>query len=74
CGTGNGGSKVHVEIGEQKLPFTVEDTGGFQAFRPRKIGVIQLEKTGRNTLVVRPQTKANLAVMDIRQVRLLPVE
>ncbi len=68
CGTGQGGSEVAVTVGEQKLAFTVEDTGGFQAFKPRVIGNVTLEKAGRYTLEIRPTKKAKAAVMDVRQV------
>lgn len=73
CGNGSGGSEVLVAIGEQKLKFTVEQTGGFQNFVPRKIGQVKLDKAGRHTLEIRPQTKPGPAVMDVREVRLLPV-
>ena len=34
CGNGSGGSEVEVAVGEQKLNFTVQETGGFQNFVP----------------------------------------
>jgi arylsulfatase A len=72
CGTGSGGSEVEVAIGEQKLAFTVQETGGFQDFVARTIGTVTLEKAGRHTLTVKPLKKPGVAVMDLRQVRLLP--
>jgi arylsulfatase A-like enzyme len=72
CGNGSGGSEVEVAVGEQKLHFTVQETGGFQNFVPRIIGEVTLEKAGRYSLSVRPLKKPGLAVMDLRQVRLLP--
>ncbi len=72
CGNGSGGSEVEVAVGEQKLSFTVQETGGFQNFVPRTIGTVTLEKAGRYSLTVRPLKKPGLAVMDLRQVRLLP--
>jgi arylsulfatase A len=74
CGNGSGGSEVLVAVGKQKLKFTVEQTGGFQNFVPRKIGQVKLDKPGRCTLEIRPQTKPGPAVMDVREVRLLPVK
>jgi len=74
CGTGQGGSEVEVQFAEQSLRFTVEDTGGFQQFKPRDIGTIRLDKPGRHTLTVRPKTKAKAAVMDLRQIVLRPVK
>lgn len=74
CGKGNGGSSVDVEVGETKLNFIVEDTGGFQNFKPREIGTVTLDKAGRFSLAVKPQKKTAAAVMDIRQIRLIPVK
>jgi lysophospholipase L1-like esterase/pimeloyl-ACP methyl ester carboxylesterase len=72
CGKGQGGSEVAVEIGGKRLDFVVEDTGHFQNFIPRRIGRVALP-VGRHALAVKPQRKQGAAVMDIRRVRLLPV-
>ena len=72
-GCAGGGSKVQVEAGGTKLDFVVENTGHFQNFKPRSIGEITIKTGGTHTLAVRPQTKSGGAVMDIRQVRLIPV-
>ena len=72
CGNGSGGSEVEVAIGEQRFNFTVQETGGFQSFVPRTIGAVNLEKAGRYSLTVKPLKKPGPAVMDLRQVRLLP--
>jgi len=72
CGNGSGGSDVEAAIGEQKLTFTVQETGGFQNFVPRMIGEVNLEKAGRYMLTVKALKKPGVAVMDLRQVRLLP--
>ena len=72
CGNGSGGSEVEFAIGEQKLTFTVQETGGFQNFVPKIIGTVNLEKAGRYALTVKPLKKPGVAVMDLRQVRLLP--
>jgi arylsulfatase A-like enzyme len=74
CGKGQGGSEVEVAVGEQKLKFTVEDTGHFQNFKAREIGTVKIDKPGRYTLTVKPLKKAAAAVMDLRQVTLKPVE
>jgi arylsulfatase A-like enzyme len=73
CGKGQGGSEVELDFGSQKLRISVEDTGGFQNFKPRTIGTVTLEKAGRRTLVVRPIRKAGQAVMDLRAIALRPV-
>jgi arylsulfatase A-like enzyme len=74
CGAGQGGSVVEFSVGDQKLELTVEDTGGFQNFRPREVGIVEIEKPGRYTLKVAAKSKAKSAVMDLRQVVLRPVK
>lgn len=73
CGNGSGGSVVHFTIGDQTRSVTVKETGGFQAFQPNDLGTITLEKPGRYTLTVKPQSKPGAAVMDLRLVTLEPV-
>ncbi|HXI52112.1 MAG TPA: hypothetical protein VNH84_11420 [Candidatus Saccharimonadales bacterium] len=72
CGKGQGGSEVMVEAGGARLSFTVEDTGHFQNFVPRQLGTVTFPATGVHTLAIRPQKKKAAAIMDIRQVLLLP--
>ncbi len=71
CGGGNGGSEVDVLLGDQKLTFTVEDTGGFQNWRAREIGTLEISQPGIHRLEIRPRNKSNAAVMDIRRIRLI---
>ncbi|HRI14486.1 MAG TPA: GDSL-type esterase/lipase family protein [Verrucomicrobiota bacterium] len=71
CGDGQGGSDVVVEVGGQQFRFTVEETGHFQNFVPRRLGRVNLA-AGTNTLTIKPKRKQAAAVMDIRQVRLTP--
>lgn len=76
CGGGQGGSEmvVNVDAGRPTaatLEFTVQDTGGFQAFRPREVGRVRLE-AGRHNLHVAPRRIAKAAACDIRQIRLVP--
>jgi arylsulfatase A len=73
CGKDQGGSEVEVIVNDQKLGFTVEDTGHFQNFKARQIGTLTIDKPGRHTLEVRPKKKAAAAVMDLRTVTLRPV-
>ena len=78
CGTGQGGSTMAIAFDADRtdrpepITFVVEDTGGFQAFKPRIVGRVHLA-AGRHTLRVQPQTIAKAAACDIRQIRLLPV-
>jgi len=73
CGKGSGGSTVALEAGPAKVEFTVEETGHFQRFIPREVGVLELP-AGENTLTVRPLKKKGAAVMDLRRVTLERVE
>src|SRR5262249_23948058 len=70
CGKGQDGSEVNVQLVEQTLKFTVEDTGHFQNFKPRDIGTVKIDKAGRYKLPIRPVKKAANAIVDIRQVTL----
>ena len=73
CGTGSGGADVAFAVGDQELVWKVQDTGHFQNFVLRSPGELKLVP-GRHTLTVRAKTKPGGAVMDLREVRLLPVE
>lgn len=74
CGKGQGGSTIQVKAAGQSLDFTVEDTGHFQNFVEREAGKIVIAEAGSFTLEIRPVKKAKAAVMDVREVRLVPVE
>ena len=74
CGTGQGGSEVEVRAAGQSIRFTVEDTGHFQNFKDRAVGAVTIDKAGAYTLQIRPLKKAAKAVMDVRQVRLVPAK
>jgi arylsulfatase A-like enzyme len=73
CGRGQGGSVVEIAVGNSVVSATVEDTGGFQAFKARDIGTVRINGVGRQTLTVRAKSKAAAAVMDLRAVTLRPV-
>ena len=72
CGAGSGGAAVEFEIGGTVLPMTVEDTGHFQNFVRRTLGEVRLP-AGRHAVRVRAQTRPGVAVMDLREVRLVPL-
>lgn len=67
CGKGSGGSRVALECGAGRVEFTVEETGHFQRFVTREVGVLELA-AGEATLTVRPLAKKGAAVMDLRRV------
>jgi len=71
CGKGQGGSEVNLSVNDRELKFTVEDTGHFQNFKERHIGTVKIDKTGAQTLQLKPHRKAKNAVMDVRQIRLV---
>lgn len=71
CGRSQGGSEVAVEVADRRFDFVVEETGHFQIFLPRRIGRVHLT-AGSHSLAIKPQRKQAAAVMDIRQVRLIP--
>jgi len=86
CGKGQGGSRVAIEAlsefawttpGKTKplahIEFDVLDTGHFQNFQWRTVGRMNLEN-GNHQLQVRPIKKAKNAVMDLRELRLVPVD
>jgi arylsulfatase A-like enzyme len=80
CGKGSGGAEVVLAVGESGKPpsadvtFTVKDTGGFQNFEAREVGMLKIEKAGRYSLTVRAKTKPGAAVMDLRQIVLKPAK
>ena len=74
CGTGQGGSTVKILTAGETLEYQVEDTGHFQNFVERTSGRIRVGKAGAYTLEIRVLRKAKGAVMDVRQVRLVPEE
>jgi arylsulfatase A len=71
CGKASGGADVVAEIDDQKLNFTVQDTGHFQNMILRTIGEVELA-AGKHVLAIKPQTKPGAAVMDLRRVVLRP--
>lgn len=74
CGKGQGGSTIQVKAGGSALDYTVEDTGHFQAFVERDAGKVAFTEAGLQILEIRCVKKAKAAVMDVREVRLVPIE
>jgi hypothetical protein len=72
CGDGSGGAEVEIQLGDQVVPFVVEETGGFQNFQWRDVGEMTVDSTGTQTLTVKPRSKPGAAVMDLRQIILRP--
>jgi hypothetical protein len=74
CGKGQGGSSIQVKVGGAALDYVVEDTGHFQNFVERDAGVATLAEAAPSVLEIVVVKKAKAAVMDVRAVRLAPVE
>jgi lysophospholipase L1-like esterase len=72
CGKGQGGSDAAVEVGGRKFEFVVEETGHFQNFVPRRLGLVNLLESGTHSLAIRAKRKQAGAVMDVQKVRLIP--
>jgi len=68
CGKGSGGSEVEFAVKGQALTMKVEETGHFQRFIPRTIGMITFDAAGPMSLSVRAKTKPGAAVMDLRRI------
>lgn len=73
CGPGNGGSRLDLRVGQESLPFQVEETGHFQRFVTRNIGTVTLPSEQELRLEVRVRSKPSAAVMDLRRVTLTAV-
>jgi hypothetical protein len=75
CGPGQGGSLAGFQVDDgPRLELTVPDTGGFQAFRPMELGQVEISAGGHHKFLVKPIRKAKAAVMDVREVRLIPAQ
>lgn len=74
CGKGQGGSAVDFVVGSQRVPYMVKETGHFQNFERRLVGMVALAADEVTAVEVRPQRKAANAIMDIRLIELVPVQ
>jgi arylsulfatase A len=74
CGTGSGGSAVDFVAAGQTLKLTVPETGGFQQFRVLELGRLTFGRPGRYRLEVRATAKPGPAVMDLREIKLVPID
>ena len=76
CGAGAGGSVASLSIRNgaqtvEQLEFAVEETGHFQNFVWRTVGVIEIPQAGRHTVRLQPKKIKKIALMDIRQIQLV---
>ena len=68
-----GGSEIEIAVGEQKLNWTTKNTGGFHTFTFLEAGTLTLDTPGPLSLTLKPTKKNGGAVMDLRQLILVPV-
>ncbi len=72
-GSGSGGAEVDFSVGEKTFTMKVIETGHFQHFIRRSLGTLELP-AGKATLTVKPKSKPGVAVMDLREIRLIPAQ
>ena len=72
-GSATGDSKVAVQLGDQKLQFTVQNTGDFHKISEVSVGEIEIKEPGTYHLAIKPETKNGSAIMDVQKVVLQPV-
>ena len=72
CGSGQGGSLIELDFGSKRLKHRVIETGHFQNFRWKHVGRVELPTGKEISLKVSCKELAKKAVMDIRQIRLVP--
>jgi alpha-L-fucosidase len=72
CEPGSEGSEYAVIVGEQKLMGKITATRSWRNFRTVKVGTIQIDQPGVVALQLKPLSKPNLAVMNLRTVILKP--
>ena len=72
-GSSTGGSEIAVQLGDQQLKFTVQNTGDFHKHEEVKVGEVEIKAPGTYRLALKPQTKNGGAIMDVKKVVLAPV-
>jgi hypothetical protein len=72
-GSATGDSKVALQLGDQKLQFSVQNTGDFHKISEVPVGELEIKEPGTYHLAIKPETKNGSAIMDIQKVVLQPV-
>ena len=67
------GNPYVLEVGGQRLESKVESTAGWDIYRRERIGQVQLQ-VGPQTLVFRPGGQFKTALLDLRELCLVPVK
>lgn len=73
CDSGSQGSTFEVSVGETKLVGHVPSTGSWSTFTVLNLGQATVGE-GKITLTVRPLDMPNGAVMNLRSVKLIPLD
>jgi len=78
CGPEQGGSVATLSIEKDarvidEVDFTVEETGHFQNFIWRTVGVIEIPEPGRYTVKLQPKHIEKAALMDVRQIQFVRI-
>ncbi len=87
CGKDQGGSRARIKLSDkfegqsledqslavQSLEFEVLETGHFQNFQWRHLGVLQVAQAGPHTLSIEPIEIKRDALVDIRAIHLIPL-
>ncbi len=73
CDDGAQGSAFSVEAGDQKLEGKSLATGSWETYRSDDLGVIELAKSGKCTIAVKPKTEPKWRVIGLKSVVLVPI-
>ncbi len=73
CPDNIAGNRFQLEAGGRRLTGIVAGTGGWHAYKQTKAGEIELA-AGRQTITLRSAGKINEYLMDLRSLKLVPVE
>jgi alpha-L-fucosidase len=71
CEDGFAGSEYTIQIGKKKLSGKINPTGGWANFRTESLGTIDIDPDA-SSVTVRPVAMPHGAVMNLRQLRLVP--
>jgi putative membrane-bound dehydrogenase-like protein len=71
CDASAAGGRLLVQIGEQELAFDVPSTGGWDDYREQSIGVLALPASPQR-VVARAAAPPRVALIDLREIRLVP--
>ncbi|NRF41702.1 alpha-L-fucosidase [Pedobacter foliorum] len=74
CTDASAGSKIAVSLGKTTLPGVVKGTeNSWGAYKDWDMGTAVISKKGTNTILVKAITKPGLGVMNLKNIRLVPV-